>query len=218
MLLQDGTIVKDNKTSLTLSLSFAFYLLQIKWEYRLVVPQRCRVYVTVDGTDFRIKEPSPFSKSWYSHKYKGPGVQYEVAICIATGWIVWLRGPYRCGSWPDLSIAQDALHLYLDDGERYVADNGYNCQEALIPNDVQTFYEMYYMSTARSRHETVNQLFKQFRVIGNRFHRSVDLHGQFTFAIANIIQLGIMIGEVEPFDLSYFHQPPTWPSGTVVLP
>jgi hypothetical protein len=33
--------------------------------------------VTVDGTDFRINEPS--------HKFKGPGLRYEVAISIKGG-------------------------------------------------------------------------------------------------------------------------------------
>ena len=199
----------------------SFLLPQIDWDNRFLpgngLRRRCEVFVTVDGTDFRIKDPSPFSTSWYSHKYKGPGVRYEVAICIATGWIVWIRGPYRCGSWPDLSIARDALHYCLENGERYVADNGYECEEALIPNDVTTYQEMYYMGIARARHETVNQLFKQFRIIGNRFHRSVDLHGLFTHSIANIIQIGIMIEETTPFDVSHLVQPPNWPSGTVIL-
>jgi hypothetical protein len=38
----------------------------------------------VDGTDYPIKELCPFSKKWFSHKFKGPGLQYdsEVAVCI----------------------------------------------------------------------------------------------------------------------------------------
>jgi hypothetical protein len=44
--------------------------------------------VTVDGTDFRIYEPTPFSPMWYSHKYKGPGLRYEVALSIRGGDIV----------------------------------------------------------------------------------------------------------------------------------
>jgi hypothetical protein len=38
--------------------------------------------VTVDGTDFRINEPTDFSTKWFSHKFKDPGLRYEVAISI----------------------------------------------------------------------------------------------------------------------------------------
>jgi hypothetical protein len=33
-----------------------------------------KCHVSVDGTDFRIHEPSPFSPRWYSHKFKGAGL------------------------------------------------------------------------------------------------------------------------------------------------
>ena len=38
--------------------------------------------VTVDGTDFEIQQPKPFSKIWYDDKHNGPGVRYEVAVSI----------------------------------------------------------------------------------------------------------------------------------------
>ena len=194
----------------------SFLLPQIDWDNRFLsgngLRRRCEVFVTVDGTDFRIKDPSPFSTSWYSHKYKGPGVRYEVAICIATGWIVWFSGPYRCGSWPDLSIARDGLHFMLEDGERYIADGGYKCEEALIPDDAVTFYERYYMSSARARHETINQLFKQWKIIGNRFSRDPSKHGLFAHSIANIVQLGFMVEESFPYHVGDIPEPPTWPN------
>ena len=65
--------------------------------------QQCKV--TVDGTDFRIQEPIPFNPKWYSYKFKGPGLRYEVAICIKTGWIVWVNGPFPAGEWPNRKIA-----------------------------------------------------------------------------------------------------------------
>ena len=73
---------------------------------------RCKI--TVDGTDFRIREPHPFNKErWFSKKFKGPGVRYEVGICIQTGWIVWLNGPFPCGEFPDLKIAKmELVHMF----------------------------------------------------------------------------------------------------------
>jgi hypothetical protein len=41
--------------------------------------------ITIDGTDFSIYEPTPFSTKWFSHKLKGLGVRYELAISIGGG-------------------------------------------------------------------------------------------------------------------------------------
>lgn len=51
--------------------------------------------VTVDGTDMPCE--MLFDKRFYSHKFNGNGVRYEVGVCIATGDIVWISGPFRCG-------------------------------------------------------------------------------------------------------------------------
>jgi hypothetical protein len=81
--------------------------------------------VTADGTDFPILEQFPFDVKWFSHKFNGPGVRYEVAISIQMGDIVWVHGPFPCGKWPDLQVARDALIYALDAGEMYLADGGY---------------------------------------------------------------------------------------------
>jgi hypothetical protein len=51
----------------------------------------------VDGTDFHIREPEPFDPEWYTKKFNGPGVRYEVGIAIQTGYIVWVNGPFKPG-------------------------------------------------------------------------------------------------------------------------
>ena len=196
------------------SLSASHHVIQIQWEYRKDRSRtRCHVYVTIDGTDFRIKEPSPFDPGWYSHKFKGPGVRYEVGVCIATGWIVWLNGPYMAGRWPDIKIANDLLHIALDHGERYIADKGYMSPLALAPRVAITNEEERYMSICRTRHETVNSRFKIFAIIGNTFVRDVTKHGMYTHAIANIVQVGIMHGKMNPFSVyRHVQEPRTWPS------
>ena len=98
------------------------------WENRYKEDNGSQCLVSVDGTDFEIQEPSPFSPKWFSHKFKGPGVRYEVAICIQTGEPVWINGPFPCGSWNDLRIARSALVDALDPGEYYLADGGWGVQ------------------------------------------------------------------------------------------
>ena len=58
--------------------------------------------LSLDATDCRIQEPTPFSTKWYSHKFKGPGLRYEVALTIKNGEIAWLNERFPCGSHPDL--------------------------------------------------------------------------------------------------------------------
>ena len=41
--------------------------------------------LSVDGTDCPIEEPRPWSKTWFSQKFKGAGVKYEVALDVLTG-------------------------------------------------------------------------------------------------------------------------------------
>ena len=62
---------------------------------------------------------------WYSHKFNGPGLRYEVALAIRTGLIVWLNGPFPCGTFPDDKIFKGALVEMLDEKERVEADGGY---------------------------------------------------------------------------------------------
>ena len=82
--------------------------------------------MTVDGTDFRINEPTPFWPGWKSFKFNGPGVRYEVAECIRSGDLVWINGPFPCGQWPDLKIFREALIYELRDGELPVGNVPYH--------------------------------------------------------------------------------------------
>ena len=74
------------------------------------------------GAHFRIQQPFPFDPQWYSHKFEGPGVGYEVVICLRTGWIVWWNGAYPCGSYPDINVVRDFFMYELEEGEMVLAD------------------------------------------------------------------------------------------------
>ncbi|KAI2499167.1 hypothetical protein MHU86_15319 [Fragilaria crotonensis] len=97
----------------------------IRWENRFRSDRGKTCKVTVDGVDFPIEEPTPFDSQWFSHKFRGPGLRYEMAICIQTGDIVWVNGPYKCGKWPDVKIFKSRLMHLLGDDEMVEADRGY---------------------------------------------------------------------------------------------
>jgi DDE superfamily endonuclease len=173
------------------------YVTQIDWDYRTLFDNGSQCKVTVDGTDFRIKEPQPFDPKWLSEKFNGPGVKYEVAVCIQTGWIVHVNGPYPCGAWHDLTVARDSLCYKLAasefEGEMALADGGY--QDGYQFFETPTGHntpDQKMKADARARHETVNRRFKMWNVLGERFRADAALHGTFFHAVANLTQFLIM--------------------------
>ncbi len=57
----------------------------INWSNRLHLSLNSRIHASVDGSDFRIHEKRLFGLKWFSHKFKGPGLNYEVGICYSRG-------------------------------------------------------------------------------------------------------------------------------------
>jgi hypothetical protein len=163
--------------------------------------QVCKI--TVDGTDFWIEEPMPFDRKWFSHKINGPAVRYEVGVCIKTGWIVWINGPFPAGRWPDVNIARLGLIHFLDAGEYYAADGGYadGHRFASTPNGLND-YEQRTKALARARHETVNRRFKIFGCLCQRYRHGLAFHGTIFRAVAGIVQLTIQFGH-PLFDIEY---------------
>jgi DDE superfamily endonuclease len=160
--------------------------------------------MTVDGTDCMIQEPLPFSPKWYSHKFEGPGVRYEIGVGIQTGWIVWVNGPFPCGEWSDLKIAKDDLFKSLAPNEMVVADGGYRDGgwHADTPNGLNDYMSRI-KSVARARHETINKRIKQFNVLRSTFRHDLEKHGFCFHAAANITQL-IIEHEEPPFQVEYY--------------
>ena len=165
----------------------------IVWDNRLRgdVGKQCKV--TVDGTDFKIFEPAPFSSKWVSHKFQGPGLRYEVAVSIQSGDIVWINGPYQCGLYPDLTIFRRGLIYMLEGGEKVEADKGYAGERLYANTPTPGIFDS--GGIARSRHETVNKRFKQWGCLGHRFRHCFTKHHSVFSAVAVITQLLIESGE-----------------------
>jgi len=187
---------------------------------------RCKT--TVDGTDFRIQEPQPFDEKWYSEKFNGPGVRYEVCVNIQNGWIVNINGPYPCGAWPDIRIARDELcHLLANsefEDEMAVADGGYQDGFEFFETPTGLSNDDQHMkAVARARHETINRRFKTFNILKAQYRGKPVTHGYCFFAIANITQyliecVGHEMGDRDDEGLwmvEYFDRPHEVPDGAV---
>lgn len=160
--------------------------------------------MTLDGTDCPIQEPSPFNTKWYSHKLNKAGLRYEVGVCIQTGDIVWINGPFPCGKWPDLKIFRSQLRQLLLPGEKVEADNGYRGESASVrtASDYVSRSDYRAKRKARARHETVNGRLKKFGCLSQRFRHPLAKHGAVFTAVAVVTQLSFDLGE-RPFPCSY---------------
>lgn len=147
------------------------------------------MYVSLDGIDFRIQEPTIFDKKWFSHKFNGPGIRYEVGLSISNGYIVWASGGFPCGEWPDVKIAKD-LYIYYAKNEKTLADKGYK--------DKKFFKQPsnYEEKCILARHETVNARLKQFEILNTTFRHPLKKHPKVFHAVVNIVQTSIENGEI----------------------
>jgi len=158
--------------------------------------------MSVDGTDFRILQKGAARKgnAYASHKYAGKSaLRYELGICIRTGHLVWIEGPYAAGEWNDIAIFNNCLASFLDPNERVEADNGYRGHEDKIkcPNNPSNHPENLAMQArVRSRHETFNGRLKNWGILSQVFRHDISLHGTVFHACAVITQL--MVGHEEP--------------------
>jgi hypothetical protein len=178
--------------------------LQIIWENRKKGDTGNDCLVTVDGTDCRVTRQGQGgetqAKAFKSHKFNGNGVRYEVCICILTGDIVWVLGPFPCGDWPDIVIFRFALKQMLDEFERVEADDGYVGEDPLHVKAASSAVHdqdakmRYVRGRVRMRQETVNKRLKQFNVLKDIFRHDVEFHGACFRACAVLTQLSINNG------------------------
>lgn len=171
------------------------FLTQIDLDNRKRGDEHNDCMLNVDGTDF---EAMIKGTKFYSHKFNGSALRYEVATSIKQGDICWINGPYPAGAWNDISIFRDGLMQSLDMGERVEADDGYIAESPLYikcPSSVANpARRRKLQSRVRSRHETVNARFKQWGALRQRFRHAPGKHGDVFYAVATITQLSIENG------------------------
>ena len=159
--------------------------------------------MSVDGVDFKIQNPTPFNRGWYSHKFKSAGLRYEVALCIATGNIVWTNGPFPCGNWPDIKIYRGWLKNLLAPNERVEADAGYRGDETIDgPEDCLTLNQYEKKFTVRGRHETVNARIKTYAAMRETWRHHRNKHRMVFNSVVTITQLELLY-EKPLFQIDY---------------
>jgi hypothetical protein len=153
--------------------------------------------VSIDGTDCLINEPRPFSGKWWSHKHNGPGLRYEVGLSIRNSEIVWIKGPFPCGAWPDITIFCMHLRQKFLPGEKCIADRGYRGEPDFVTtrNDCETRSKRRLLNRIRGRHENVNARLKNWNCVKDRFRHDLSKHGMVFKAVAVLTQLSLKTDE-----------------------
>ena len=166
-------------------------------------------WISVDCMDMGIDEPYPYEKvwsnRWYSKKENGAGVRYEIGVCIATGYIVWINGPFACGQLNDWDIfSKKGLKDNLDEYERVETDRGYlagdpefvRCKDSVLHESSQHLVRNEIMA----RHETVNNRLKFFNILSKQYHHKLQNHQIVFDAVATLVQLSFENGS-PPFEI-----------------
>ena len=163
-----------------LSLTYPLLLSQqILWENCLNEDMGNDCLVSVDGTDFWIQE---YSRRFYTKKFRSSGLQHEVAVSIVNGSIVWINGPYECDLWPEIKIFWDSFLSFLDQNECAEADDGYIGEAPQYVKSPKSFTNpsegLQMQQRVCSRHETVNNRFKQWSYLSQKFCHDIIKHAE----------------------------------------
>jgi hypothetical protein len=182
---------------------------KVRWENRKNNDNGSESKVTVDGVDFRIREPqytvgTEGYRIWYSHKFNAAGLRYEIGVCIQTGDIVWIAGPFPAGDYPDVEIFQLGMMNHLDEGETVEADRGYGGDIPVrTPDDFGGNIEWRRMKgRARARHETINGAIKQYGIMNDVYRHSLHKHHLLLKAVCALVQSEIEEGNIT-FQIDY---------------
>jgi hypothetical protein len=140
---------------------------------------------------------------YYSWKLKKGGLAYEIGLCIKTGYIVWVAGPYAPGIYNDVMIFWIGMKLWLEDNERVEADKGYKGENPEYCKVYGPLYEdeeryNWMKKNVQTRHEHANLRIKMFECLNQRFRNSPECirhHAACFRAVCVLTQLAFENGE-----------------------
>lgn len=141
--------------------------------------------MNIDGTNFPIQEPLPFSSEWYSYKLNYEGFRCKVGLSIYSGDLVWANGPYKPGEFTDVMFFRDKLKYLLRRIESFVADNIYRDKKWARKGHF-TGPEGMKVKRILFRYEIINSRFKQFVVLRMPFRNDISVHSAWFSAVLYI--------------------------------
>ena len=168
--------------------------------------------LSVDATDCQTQNQGDCHEAFYSFKFKSGGLHYEVGICIRTGDIVWLNGPFPPGDWPDVEIFRSDLKLHLEENERVETNDGYIGEDPCFtkcPGGIRFMEDKHFhkkRSKVRNCGETANHHLKTFNIICDTFRHDIEQHSMCFRACAVLAQLSFQVGNKKLFNVPNYDQ------------
>ena len=115
-------------------------------------------------------------------------------MCIQTGLIVWINGPFAVGKYNDITIFRSKMIYELLDWEMVEVDQGYVGQL----NKIHMKYELGVSENqfeakarARARGEMMNGRFKNFHILMDRYRHKISMHSCVFHAVAVLTQISL---------------------------
>jgi hypothetical protein len=152
--------------------------------------------ISVDGVHCRTAECRKHpSRKWYSHKFAGPGLAYELGIAIRRNQLVWMRGPFMAST-HDITIFREegGLMSKIPAGKRVIGDSGYKGESetvVAVRNPLDTYAVKKFKNRARARHENFNARIKIFKILDERFRHGLEKHQVVFEAVCVITQYAL---------------------------
>jgi hypothetical protein len=136
-----------------------------------------------------------FDTGLFAHKFKGPGLNYEIVLGIYTGQICRVVGPYKAGAMPDLKVSKEEglVAKLRRHKEKCVGDGTYRNAVFInsgpgLPRELLDLIKV-----VKARHETVNSRMKRCALFtcNRAFRHDIEVHGISFHAITNLVEIEI---------------------------
>ncbi len=127
------------------------------------------VFGTVDGVHCRTDEIGGYDPQYWSHKFNGAGLAYELVVSIHTQQLLSINGPFPATT-DNLTIYRKSTKAKVPEERLLLGDRFYRGEDNVtIINTNDDDHIVYYKRRALSRHETFNQRLKKFRILRDPF-------------------------------------------------
>lgn len=130
---------------------------------------------------------------FYSDQLKRPALRYEVGVCLRSGSVGWLSGPFPGGGWPNPSILRSKLPTLLGPGEFVIAGKGYEGVDPRIHTSMDAIGDRTKVRSI-AQCEAIDHRIKSWACTAQAFRHKHDLHHILFNAVVAIINLEIQSG------------------------
>ena len=163
--------------------------------------RKTNVGLVLDATTFGCYDTFPFDKAMWDVKRHKAGLKYDVAHAVHNGFIVHWSGWYK-GSVSDIKMFRKGLMKKLQDGEMVESDSGCSGESCLKnPETAKSRFAKQKKGVARAKQECFFAMLKKFESLRGIWKHSYDKHELAVGAVLVTIQLGLVLGTVELFDI-----------------